>query len=107
MTVKDPSANYSKEVIDHITRVYTDSPSSETVDALAKHHDKSRRSIIAKLCVLGVYQKALPEVKVKEPVILKAVYVEKVNKRLGTEIKSISNMTKDDLIQLVEILGAM
>jgi len=103
-TVASASANYSQEMIDDMIQVYTDNPSRETAESLAKTHDKTIQSMIAKLVALKVYAKSLPVEKVKEPVILKAVYIEKAVLMLGISVPSIKNMTKEDLIKLVEAL---
>jgi hypothetical protein len=54
-TEKTP--NYTESQVLDMSRKYSANPSSATVDELAKSLGRTRRSVIAKLTHLGIYQK--------------------------------------------------
>ena len=98
------SANYSDADITILTDEYSIEPTRETVDALAERLNKTPRSIIAKLCARGVYQKAERVTKRGEPVIMKAELVAKVQNAIGRELPSLNKMTKVDLQFMIDAL---
>lgn len=99
------SSNYSQDVIDMMVAKYTETPTRETVDALAEETGKTVRSVISKLSALGVYVKVEKAAKKSEPQVKKEVFVAQLNERLGVELPSIGNMTKVDIQRLIEVLG--
>ena len=67
--------NYTEEMVSEMTTAYTDNPTRETVDELARHFGKTTRSIIAKLSREGVYIAQPRTTKSGEPVVAKAELV--------------------------------
>ena len=67
--------NYTEEMVSEMTTAYTDNPTRDTVDALAKQFGKTTRSIIAKLSREGVYVAQPRTTKSGEPVVAKSELV--------------------------------
>ena len=91
------SPNYSEAMINDIVSAYTAAPVRSTVDALASKHNKTSRSVIAKLSALGVYVKPAPATKRGEPIVKKEVFVKAIEDALGVAVPSLEKMTKMDL----------
>ena len=51
----DAAVNYTEEMVEQMVADYEDTPTMETVEALAAQFSKPKRSIISKLSNLGVY----------------------------------------------------
>ena len=94
------STNYDEDTINDILDTYTSAPARFTVDALAEKHNKTARSVIAKLSALGVYVKPAAVTKAGEPIIKKEVYIQEIQSVLKMELASLEKMTKNDLIKL-------
>ncbi len=95
--------NYPDELVEVIVEAYKASPSLDTVKALAKEHNKSQRSLVAKLSSLGVYQTANKEVK--EPAITKAQIVATIETKLSIKTTTLIKAGKQDLIKIQEALA--
>ena len=101
------STNYDEATINDIMDTYTSSPARFTVDALAEKHNKSARSVIAKLSALGVYIKPEAVTKAGEPIVKKETYVQQIQDVLKMELASLEKMTKADLVKLQVALGGV
>ena len=98
--------NYTDEMVSEMTKRYTESPTRETVDALAKDMGKTVRSIIAKLSREGVYVAQPRTTKSGEPVISKSELVAQINEHFGIELPTLVKAGKQDLAKLVEVLNS-
>ena len=98
--------NYTDEMVTEMTKRYTESPTRETVDALAKDMGKTVRSIIAKLSREGVYVAQPRTTKSGEPVISKSELVAQINEHFGIELPTLVKAGKQDLAKLVEVLNS-
>ena len=93
-------------MVSEMTKRYTESPTRETVDALAKDMGKTVRSIIAKLSREGVYVAQPRTTKSGEPVISKSELVAQINEHFGIELPTLVKAGKQDLAKLVEVLNS-
>ena len=82
--------NYTEEMVSEMTTAYTDNPTRETVDELARHFGKTTRSIIAKLSREGVYIAQPRTTKSGEPVVAKAELVAEIARPLRNRITNSS-----------------
>lgn len=98
--------NYTDEMVSEMTKRYTESPTRETVDALAQDMGKTVRSIIAKLSREGVYVAQPRTTKSGEPVISKSELVAQINEHFGIELPTLVKAGKQDLQKLVEVLDS-
>tara|TARA_B100000029_G_C17139914_1_gene802016 strand:- start:90 stop:542 length:453 start_codon:yes stop_codon:yes gene_type:complete len=98
--------NYTDEMVSEMTKRYTESPTRETVDALAQDMGKTVRSIIAKLSREGVYVAQPRTTKSGEPVISKSELVAQINEHFGIELPTLVKAGKQDLQKLVEVLNS-
>lgn len=76
---------YTKEITEKIVAEYTGNPTRETVDRLAKEHEKSVKSIIGKLSREGVYQKEVYTTKTGEKPVTKLELVAEIGEALDLE----------------------
>ena len=98
--------NYTDEMVSEMTKRYTETPTRETVDALAKDMGKTVRSVIAKLSREGVYVAQPRTTKSGEPVISKSELVAQINEHFGIELPTLVKAGKQDLAKLVEVLNS-
>ena len=96
MTAKS-SNNYDEATINDIVDAYTSSPARFTVDALAEKHNKSARSVIAKLSALGVYVKPAAVTKAGAPIVRKEEIVANIENAIGFELPTLVKASKADL----------
>ena len=97
--------SYSDELTQLIIDEYTADPTRVTVDRLAEEHNKSARSIIAKLSSAGVY-KAPPRVsKNGEPITRKEDIAKEIGDWFGISIPSLAKAGKLDLQALHKALA--
>lgn len=96
--------NYTEEMVSEMTTAYTDNPTRETVDELAKTFGKTTRSIIAKLSREGVYIAQPRTTKSGEPVVAKAELVAQIQEHFGIELPTLVKAGKADLQRLVDSL---
>ena len=97
--------NYTEEMVSEMTTAYTDNPTRETVDELARHFGKTTRSIIAKLSREGVYIAQPRTTKSGEPVVAKAELVSEIQEHFGIELPTLVKAGKADLQRLVDALS--
>ena len=86
--------NYTEEMVSEMTTAYTDNPTRETVDELARHFGKTTRSIIAKLSREGVYIAQPRTTKSGEPVVAKAELVSEIQEHFGIELPTLVKAVK-------------
>lgn len=96
--------NYTEEMVSEMTTAYTDNPTRDTVDALAKQFGKTTRSIIAKLSREGVYVAQPRTTKSGEPVVAKSELVNQIQEHFGIELPTLVKAGKADLQRLVDAL---
>lgn len=92
--------SYSEELTQLIVDEYSSDPTRATVDRLAEEHNKSARSIIAKLSSAGVYQAPPRLSKTGEPITRKEDLVKEIGDWFGIEIPSLAKAGKLDLQRL-------
>lgn len=97
--------SYTEELTQLIIDEYTADPTRATVDRLAEEHNKSVRSIIAKLASAGVYQAPPRLSKTGEPIVRKEDLVKDIGEWLGIEIASLAKAGKLDLQSLHKALN--
>jgi ribosomal protein S24E len=97
--------NYTEEMVSEMTTAYTDNPTRETVDELARHFGKTTRSIIAKLSREGVYVAQPRTTKSGEPVVAKAELVSEIQEHFGIELPTLVKAGKADLQRLVDAIS--
>ena len=97
--------NYTEEMVSEMTTAYTDNPTRDTVDALAKQFGKTTRSIIAKLSREGVYVAQPRTTKSGEPVVAKAELVNEIQEHFGIELPTLVKAGKADLQRLVDAIS--
>jgi len=98
--------NYTEEMTSAIVAAYTANPVKATVETLAEEHDKSVRSIIAKLVREGVYIAQERVTKTGEPVVRKSDLVAQIEATTGVEFPSLVKASKADLVELAKFLEA-
>lgn len=98
--------NYTDEMVANMVEIYSADPSTETVERIAAELEKSKRSVIAKLSTLGIYQPVAKTTKSGAPVVKKETLVEAINARFGGEFSSLVKANKADLQALVDALAA-
>jgi len=97
--------NYTEEMVSEMTTAYTDNPTRDTVDALAKQFGKTTRSIIAKLSREGVYVAQPRTTKSGEPVVAKSELVNQIQEHFGIELPTLVKAGKADLQRLVDAIS--
>ena len=103
----DAAVNYTEEMVEQMVADYEDTPTMETVEALAAQFSKPKRSIISKLSNIGIYVPASKgKTKSGTPVVRKDDLVEQIEDALGTNLSlsSLVKATKSDLITLLAIV---
>jgi len=97
--------NYTEEMVSEMTTAYTDNPTRDTVDALAKQFGKTTRSIIAKLSRERVYVAQPRTIKSGEPVVAKSELVNQIQEHFGIELPTLVKAGKADLQRLVDAIS--
>lgn len=87
-------SNYTDEQTNMLVGAYLDRPTPETVEELAEHLGKSKKSIIGKLSREGVYRREVYVSKTGEKPITKVEIVENIADYLGLEITDLSGLEK-------------
>ncbi len=77
-----------------IVEEYVNNPNPETVEHLAFHYGKSKKSIIGKLSGEGVYRREVYVSKTGESPITKVEIVSNICEDLGIEIASLAGLEK-------------
>ena len=96
--------NYTEEMVNEMTKAYSENPTRDTVDALAQQFGKTTRSIIAKLSREGVYIAQPRTTKSGEAVVSKAELVASIQEHFGIEVPTLVKAGKADLQRLVDSL---
>lgn len=96
--------NYTEEMVNEMTKAYSENPTRDTVDALAQQFGKTTRSIIAKLSREGVYIAQPRTTKSGEAVVSKAELVASIQEHFGIELPTLVKAGKADLQRLVDSL---
>lgn len=97
--------SYTEELTQLIIAEYSADPTRETVDRLSEEHNKSVRSIIAKLSSAGVYQAPPRLSKTGDPIVRKEDLVKEIGDWFGLEIPSLAKAGKLDLQRLYNALS--
>ena len=98
---------YDKETTDKLIAAYTAAPTGDTVMALATELDVPKRSIIAKLSSLGIYERKKYLTKRGELPVKKQEYIERISALLEVNaeiLESLEKVNKNVLVLLVKAL---
>jgi len=87
-------SNYSEEETTYIVHAYVADPTKETVEFLAEHMKRSKKSIIGKLSREGVYRREVYVSKTGESPITKVEIVSNIAENLGIENSSLAGLEK-------------
>lgn len=98
-------SSYSEELTKLLIEEYTADPSRATVDRLAEEHNKTARSIIAKLSSAGVYQAPARVSKNGEPITRKEDLAKEIGEWFGIEVPSLAKAGKLELQKLHRALS--
>jgi hypothetical protein len=97
--------SYTEPLTKRIIEEYEADPTRATVDRLAEEHNKSARSIIAKLSSAKVY-KAPPRLsKTGDPITRKEDMAKEIGEWFGIEVPSLSKAAKLELKALRDALA--
>ena len=96
--------NYTEEMVNEMTKAYSENPTRDTVDALAQQFSKTTRSIIAKLSREGIYIAQPRTTKSGEAVVSKAELVASIQEHFVIELPTLVKAGKADLQRLVDSL---
>ena len=86
--------NYTPEIVAYMLKTYTENPSRETADALAKELDKPIRSIIGKLSKEGVYRRDAYKTKTGETPVTKLEIVADLEQMLNLNLQGLEKSPK-------------
>jgi len=87
-------SNYSEEETTYIVCAYLADPTKETVEFLAEHMKRSKKSIIGKLSREGVYRREVYVSKTGESPITKIEIVNNIAEGLGIETTALAGLEK-------------
>ena len=88
------ASNYTSEQVELMIEAYSENPTRDTVDDLAKTQKKSEKSIIVKLSREGVYKKAVYKTKTGEIPVTKAQLVIDIATLLEIDSSKIMGLEK-------------
>jgi hypothetical protein len=97
--------SYTEELTKLIIDEYTAEPNRETVDRLAEEHNKSARSIIAKLSSARVYQAPSRVSKTGEAITRKEDLAKDIGEWFGIDVPSLAKAGKLELQKLHKALS--
>lgn len=100
-------SNYNENETNMLVNAYLDKPTTETVEELALHLNRSKKSIIGKLSREGVYRREVYVSKTGEVPITKGEIVENIATHLGIEVEDISGLEKAPKAALKRLEGAL
>lgn len=100
-------SNYNENETNMLVGAYLDKPTTETVEELALHLNRSKKSIIGKLSREGVYRREVYVSKTGEVPITKGEIVENIATHLGIEVEDISGLEKAPKAALKRLEGAL
>lgn len=104
-TAKAP--NYTNEQTARIVEAYNASPTSETVETLAKEMGKTVRSIVAKLSREGIYKKKEYTTKTGEKPVKKDAHADAIGAILKLTEAETDSLTKANKTALAKIFEAL
>jgi hypothetical protein len=87
-------SNYTEEMTNMLVGAYLDKPTPETVEALAEHLGRSKKSIIGKVSREGVYRREVYVTKTGESPITKVEIVNNIAESLGVETTDLTGLEK-------------
>ena len=87
-------STYTAEMTEAIVEQYVNNPNPETVEHLAFHYGKSKKSIIVKLSREGVYRREVYVSKTGEAPITKVEIVGNIAESLGLETTTLAGLEK-------------
>ena len=87
-------STYTAEMTEAIVEQYVNNPNPETVEHLAFHYGKSKKSIIGKLSREGVYRREVYVSKTGEAPITKVEIVGNIAESLGLETTTLAGLEK-------------
>lgn len=96
---------YTPELTQLIIDEYVLEPSRATVDRLAEEHNKTVRSIIAKLANAGVYKAPQRLSKTGDAIVRKEDLAADIGQWFGIEVPSLAKAAKLELKKLHEALS--
>jgi hypothetical protein len=86
--------SYNKEDTELVINIYSEKPTKETVEYLAKKLSKSTKSIIGKLSREGVYRREVYRSKTGEVPTTKVEIVSNIASVLGIEVEDLVGLEK-------------
>ena len=101
------TVKYTQEIVDKMTQLYQASPDPD-LEEIADEIGISKRSLIAKLCSLGIYSKKPYTNKNGQLPVKKSEYLEKLSDLLGESLETLESLEKANknvLKLLVEALS--
>jgi hypothetical protein len=96
---------YTEELTQLIISEYSADPTRATVDRLSEEHNKSPRSIIAKLASAGVYQAPPRLSKTGDPITRKEDLAAEIGEWFGISTPSLAKAAKLELLALHKALS--
>ena len=87
-------SNYSEVETQELIAQYIDAPSRATVEAMAKQHNRSLKSIIGKLSREGVYQRESYKTKTGEKPTTKIELVHQIADHLAVDVEELFGLDK-------------
>lgn len=97
--------SYTEELTKLIIDEYVADPTRATVDRLAEEHNKSARSIIAKLSSAKVYQAPARLSKTGDPIVRKEDLAAEIGEWFGIEVPTLAKAGKLELKKLYDALS--
>lgn len=104
-TAKAP--NYTTEQTQRIVAAYTEAPTAETVESLAKEMGKTVRSIVAKLSREGIYKKKEYTTKNGDKPVKKDAHADAIGAILKLTEAETDSLTKANKTALAKIFEAL
>ena len=104
------AANYTDGQVEYMVETYTNTPTRQTVDNLAKKMERSVKSIIGKLSREGVYQKTIYKTKsgevpmTKQEIILDMAEVLSID---SSKIMGLEKAPKQDIKFIHEVVNKL
>jgi len=101
------NVNYTPEVTAAIVKTYEETPTMDTVRALAETYEKTTKSIIGKLSREGVYQKSSYTTKTGTKPITKIEIVTEIADKLDLDPETVAGLEKSPKAALVLVRDAV
>ena len=91
---------YDEQIVEYITKEYSDNPTRDTVDRLSAELSVSPRSVIGKLSKLGIYRATSYKPKYGPKVQSKDEIVRHLEHNLDVDLEGLSKAQKPGLLRL-------